>query len=147
MDAELPNTKYLWTKSYYSLLFKPNTKFTDLRRFLHIVVVSLNYLFRLLYCFKKLPISLLKLRNLSWTLKIFSNPSWTTQTNKLRLLFKFWKISNRYFLNFEQNFQLTSLESNNLFRGTSSHFSSSADLTDSKAESIWLRNFSLTGVT
>ena len=102
-------------------------------------------LFRLLSYFKKLPISLLKLRKLSWILKIFSNPSWTMQTNKLKLLFKFWKISNLYFLNSEQNFQLTSLESNNLFHGTSSHFLSSIDLTDSKAESIWLLNFSLTG--
>ena len=105
-----------------------------------------NYLFRLLSYFKKLPISLLKLRKLSLILKIFSNQSWTMQTNKSKLLFKFWKISNLYFLNSEQNCQLTSLASNSLFHGTSSHFSSFADLTDSKAESIWLLNFSLTGV-
>ena len=53
------------------------------------VVSVKKYLFRLLSYFKKLPISLLKLRKLSWILKIFSNPSWTMQTNKLKLLFKF----------------------------------------------------------
>jgi len=105
-----------------------------------------KYSFRLLFYFKKLPISLLKLRNLSLILKIFSNQSWTMQMNKSKLLFKFWKISNLYFLNSEQNFQLTSLESNNLFHGTSSHFSYFVDLTDSKAGSIWLLNFSLTGM-
>ena len=106
-----------------------------------------NYEFRSLSCFKKLPILSLKSQRLSWILKIFSNQSWMMQTNKLKLLFKFWKISNHYFLNSEQNFQLTSLESNNLFHGISSHFSSFADLTASKVESIWLLNFSLTGLS